>query len=813
MTAAPRQPQVLPNGKVDFETVVAWLEANDCRPHFGSGGRAYCCCPLHPDHKASCTVSRGDDVEFVVHCHVCDPDGYFERFLELVRDGVRPTEVQELVAKAKSRFQRLRFIPSGPTYDYEATTGVPLRKYRGTRSDRRTGELIEEKSFAWKHLSAGQWHWGCATLIPRLYRPEVTSSDGGRGPLFIVEGEKDADRLAELGHQVVSPSDGAGTWRQVWTEELHDTTEQIVIIADDDEAGRRHALNVAKVLATDRSDRDVLVKSPIDGCNDISDHLEAGKAIDDLRTLDEPHVSAADELLMPPPSDPVAVARTLIDQRMRHPVEGNLIVRWWRGDFYSWTGERWRELTTASLRAEVYCALAPAVYMKDNTLVPWEPNRRKVGDVLEALQALMHLDERVDPPEWIEGSDEGEVIPVRNGLLRVMGRRLNPHTPRLFNLTALSYPYSADAPKPRRWLRFLNQLWPEDDDSIALLQEFFGYVISADTDQHKIALMVGPPRSGKGTITRVLTGLVGVDAVAAPTLASLSTQFGLQPLIGKTLAAVGDVRLGRDTYTVTERLLSISGEDSLTVDRKYRAPWTGRLGVRFLLASNELPRLGDASGALASRFIVLQLTRSWLGHEDLSLSRALETELDAILNWSLDGLSRLRAQRRFTAPKSSVEALTTLEDLSSPIRQFVREETITGAGNEVPVDDLYSRFRSWCLGQGRDRVPSKQVFGRDLRAALPGVGITQPRDGERRLRVYRGIRLRPAPESAGEIAFQPVPAPKPDLARDGTRSAPLFSQFPRAPRTCVYDECDEVARSYPGGAFCSRHAPGQRTTA
>ena len=52
---------------------------------------------------------------------------------------------------------------------------------------------------------------------------------------------------------------------------------------------------------------------------------------------------------------------------------------------------------------------------------------------------------------------------------------------------------------------------------------------------------------------------------------------------------------------VVERLLSISGEDTLTVDRKYREPWTGQLPTRIVILSNELPRLTDSSGALASR--------------------------------------------------------------------------------------------------------------------------------------------------------------------------------------------------------------------
>ena len=113
-----------------------------------------------------------------------------------------------------------------------------------------------------------------------------------------------------------------------------------------------------------------------------------------------------------------------------------------------------------------------------------------------------------------------------------------------------------------------------------------------------------------------------------PTLNSLSGDFGLAPLIGKTLAVVADMRIsGRDTSIVVERLLSICGEDTLTVNRKYRDQWTGKLSARFHIISNELPQLGDASAAIIGRFIMLVTTRSWLGKEDRELEPALQAEL------------------------------------------------------------------------------------------------------------------------------------------------------------------------------------------
>jgi hypothetical protein len=140
-------------------------------------------------------------------------------------------------------------------------------------------------------------------------------------------------------------------------------------------------------------------------------------------------------------------------------------------------------------------------------------------------------------------------------------------------------------------------------------------------------------------------------------------------LIGRRVAIISDARLaGRaDQHAISERLLSISGEDTITVDRKYREAWTARLQIRFLILSNELPRLADASGALAGRFIVLVLIHSFYGREDLGLTDRLLTELPGISNWSIAGWQRLSERRHFVQPNSALNAVRQLEYLGSPI--------------------------------------------------------------------------------------------------------------------------------------------------
>jgi len=316
-------------------------------------------------------------------------------------------------------------------------------------------------------------------------------------------------------------------------------------------------------------------------------------------------------------------------------------------------------------------------------------------------------------------------------------------TPRLFTINALDYDLLIDAAPPLGWLAFLDDIFDGDKQQINLLQEWFGYVLTSDTSQQKMLLLLGPPRSGKGTIARILSRVVGLANVVAPTLAGLGTNFGLWPLIGKQLAIVSDARLsGRsDMAIITERLLSISGEDSLTIDRKNQNLVTMKLLVRFLIISNELPRLADASGAMANRFLILYLRKSYLGSEDTSLTDKLASEVPYIASWAIYGLMRLRDEGRFTEPVAADSLRQELNDLASPIGAFLREWCAVRQGAETSTKDLFDAWRFWCFEQGRRDHGSAQTFGRDVRAAVPGVAVRQAREGTDRIRTYEGIGL------------------------------------------------------------------------
>ncbi len=120
----------------------------------------------------------------------------------------------------------------------------------------------------------GGWIWKLDGVRRVLYRlPELAADDANR-TVFIVEGEKDADTLAAHGFLATCNPGGAGKWSMV-----ADLAREVlagramVVVADKDEPGRRHAREVADSL------RDVAASVRLCECSkgkDVSDLYSMG---------------------------------------------------------------------------------------------------------------------------------------------------------------------------------------------------------------------------------------------------------------------------------------------------------------------------------------------------------------------------------------------------------------------------------------------------------------------------------------------------------------------------------------------------------
>ena len=459
-------------------------------------------------------------------------------------------------------------------------------------------------------------------------------------------------------------------------------------------------------------------------------------------------------------ADPMRSARAMYEAQYLTADGRNTLARH-RGEFFKWNGACYQINAEEAQRGEIWRFLDKAqITVKDGKLVPFKPKKDNVSNVHEALGAICAVDHYVEPPAWI--GDEPPIAPPReffaasNGLLHLPTRTLHDPTPSYFGVTASSVAYDPDAAAPTQWLAYLRET-VADDEAIGALQEWMGYTLGGDTSQQKILFCIGPKRSGKGTFARIHTALLGRNSVGGPTMSSFGTQFGLAPLITKSLAIVSDARIGKktDRAAITERLLTISGEDTIDIDRKYGTMWTGRLPTRIAILTNELPAFSEGSGALAGRFLVILFQHSFFGREDPGLTDRLMGELPGILNWAIEGYERLQARGHFVQPTNALEQIEAIERLGNPVKAFVLDRCVVGPAREIEADLLYEDWRVWCSEHGGE-PGNKDWFGRNLRSAVPGLTTARPAsvdgDGRRRM-VYRGVGIE-TPDHVGAAGYR-----------------------------------------------------------
>jgi len=552
----------------------------------------------------------------------------------------------------------------------------------------------------------------------------------------------------------------------------------IIFFADNDQPDA-NGVNVGVVKATEaaKATGGIVAMSPSvgDDANDlyVREGAEAVKvAIDAARTAaaSEPEMGETDGQV---PGDaptrsgisitksaPLKTAQSFI--KYQYQYGGTRTLHYNGGLFYVWTGTHYVRVAEERIKSELYMSLSrgkiwvrkPLIFSEEESdcrgwvAYTFNPKRKDVDEVLAALKAAAYCT-NAQSPKWFGECDgstyaEEELIAFNNGVLHVPTDTFLDHSPSFFNTNAVPFDYNPNAGDPVKWNKFLDALWDDDLESRDTLQEIMGLLLLPDTKHQKIFGIVGPKRAGKGVIARVIRGLLGLENIAAPTLASLSTNFGMSSLIGKRAAIISDARLGgrADQHTIAERLLSISGEDTIDIDRKFLPVWTGTLAVRFVILTNEVPRIADMSGALPSRLIFLELKESFYGREDMGLTAKLLNELPSIALWAIRGWKRLQERGYFRQPSSAQEIAREMEDLSSPVGAFVRECCVMGVGKEIVKQQMFKAYQLWSRDGGKTITATGATFGRDLLSATHRkVTSRQPRDAGERQRVYAGITL------------------------------------------------------------------------
>jgi hypothetical protein len=230
-----------------------------------SGGGYSALCPAHDDAVNSLSVSVGHDGRVLLRCHA----------------GCQTSAV---VAAMGLAFADL-FPRNGGGGDGAQRRVTATYQYRDEH-----GRLLYEvvryipKTFAQRRPDGhGGWTWNLDGVRRVPYRlPLLLAADPAQ-PVFVTEGEKDADALVKLGLVATTNAGGAGKWRDEYADVL--AGRHVVILPDNDDAGERHAAQVAQSLHGKAASVKVIRLPGLPPKGDVSDWLMAGGTAERLLEL------------------------------------------------------------------------------------------------------------------------------------------------------------------------------------------------------------------------------------------------------------------------------------------------------------------------------------------------------------------------------------------------------------------------------------------------------------------------------------------------------------------------------------------------
>lgn len=411
-----------------------------------------------------------------------------------------------------------------------------------------------------------------------------------------------------------------------------------------------------------------------------------------------------------PDKNPATVTQAFMDEFYMSDEKIPLLKRY-RKHWIRWGGTQYENISDEKFRGDIHRFLLGKKYQKKTTkgieIKPYGDTRANVLDIIDALTMFCPIDENKKLPCWLDGRehpDPNDLIVFQNGMLNINEYVkgdivLRPLTPLLFTRNAFPYDFDPDAKSPE-FEKTCDDWFNNDEECIRLLHQWMGYNIIPDMSQEKLMVFKGDPRSGKGTVLKILQSMLGGNNTCSTSFQALADKFGASNAEGKLAIIVPDDSKTRnvDINAAISKILAISGWDVVSLQAKFGQEHDADLICRFTIALNNFPKFDDSPGAFEARALLLGFPNSYRGRENFDLKGLLTKEAaeGKIINYALRGLKDLREQGKFILPESSEPLLEELRNIVSLETSFCKNCIVENKGKWVFLSMIYAGWEHWC---------------------------------------------------------------------------------------------------------------------
>lgn len=197
----------------------------------------------------------------------------------------------------------------------------------------------------------------------------------------------------------------------------------------------------------------------------------------------------------------------------------------------------------------------------------------------------------------------------------------------------------------------------------------------------------------------------------------------------------------------------LTGEDLIRGEKKHRDSFIFTNHAKLLYSANELPRSEDTTDAFFRRWILVKFPYVFEGEncdpKKLDSLRS-EEELSGLLNWALEGLTRIIKQGGFSMTQSRDSIKDEWIMQTDSLKAFVDKCVKTDADGLITKDFFYDSYTDFC--DEYDLTPEdKALVGRRLPTILPGVKVRRVGPRGNRSRAWVGLVIEQENELDGGI--------------------------------------------------------------
>ena len=379
---------------------------------------------------------------------------------------------------------------------------------------------------------------------------------------------------------------------------------------------------------------------------------------------------------------------------------------------------------------------------------------RLAKEVIDKIKARTYI----DPNEFFLSEPKYRIC-VANGVLDLRTQELLDHTPEEFHFSKLPVTYDPEA-YPDKIELFFDEVLANPEEDVPVMKELLGWLIIKEYKPEKTVMFYGAGRNGKGKTLELLRAFIGRDNYSSKSLHELdphNNQYAASSLMNKLANFGGDV--GAGVFKDTSVLRTLSGRDSIEAQRKYLDPVHFVNYAKLIFAVNKPPVVYDDHEGFWGRWVWLKFPYTFLskeayeargGEDDAFLkvkdpdvvSKILsEQQLSGMLNWALEGFSRLQAQGDFSASKTTDEIKRAWTRKANSFEAFCMDCLEEDFDSFVTKAEMRRAYHLYCKEHGLKGVSNNNIkvtlserFGSsdDMRPSMSS--------GDRP-RVYSGVRF------------------------------------------------------------------------